>query len=307
KNLKIKLTVFVIAIFIWFFVVTENDYEYIIDVPVYLMNIPKNKILINEIPEKAKVKIHGNGKALIALNLSRSARVELDLSGIDSVKTFYLKPGDVLISRASGNIQVREVLMPDSITVKLDDIMIKKVPVISQITVQPYPGHTIVDSPEIQPDSINVKGAKFLVSKIDSVFTEAKVFKDLRFDLRTSVPLIPPSSPLVSYSANEVIVHYDVQKLMEITMSEIPVKVLNAPRNLVIHVVPSTLTLVLEGGAELLSQIKPGDILAYIDYQKVKYMGTNQLPAYIETPRGVSYRDVHPRFFKLVFERSSSR
>ncbi len=38
KNYKVKIVALVFAILIWFFVVTENEYEHIIEVPVEVIN-----------------------------------------------------------------------------------------------------------------------------------------------------------------------------------------------------------------------------------------------------------------------------
>ncbi|MFQ6116347.1 MAG: YbbR-like domain-containing protein [bacterium] len=307
NNYKIKIVVVVIALFIWFFVVTEDDYEYALEVPVTAINIPENKVLLSEIPNDAKVKIKGSGKALIALSVSRGARLELDLSDVVHKKTFFLEPKNVLLSRPASSLMTEEIISPDSITVLLDDYQKKKVAVATKIKAKSAPGYTIVGEVQINPDSVTISGPKSVVSQVDKVFTKELEYSDLKFDLKETVPLASLPSEKVEISVQQVDVFLDVQKLLEVTIKEVPVEVRNAPRNIIVHVVPSTLSLVLEGGGDLLTGVSRDDIVAYIDYARVKDSPNKEHAVYIDTPPGVSYRDVKPKLFKFVFERRSSQ
>lgn len=305
SNYKIKIVVFLFAVFIWFFVVTENDYEYVVDIPVTVRNLPTDKVILNDIPETAKVRVHGSGKALIALSLSHGMYVNLDVSDVSEKKTFILDPKKVNLSRASGGIRIVEVVSPDSIQVSLDDFLSRKLPVIPKIKVETASGHTVVGDVKIIPDSVIIEGPRTIVSNTEAVFTEPEAFDDLKFDLHATVALSPPPSSKVDLLTNKVDIYLDVQKLLERTVNEIPIQVRNVPDNLIVHVVPSTLSLVLEGGAELLSKITRDDIEVFIDYARVRTSLGNEYPAVIKPPQGVSYRNVNPRLFKIVRERRS--
>ncbi len=302
-NYKAKVVVFIFAIFIWFFVITENEYEHDIDVPIRLVNVSENMVPLHEIPENAKVKVRGNGKDLIALTVSQGARLELDLSDVGRSKTFDLRPKHVILSRPIGTIITKEVLAPDSLTVVLDEFTSKKVSVRPKIKTITAPGYTTVGEIEVTPDSIEIFGPKSLVTKINELYTKEEKFTDLRFDLKRIFPLAPLPSPKIKTGVQEVEVYVNVQKLLEKTVNSIPVEVRNAPKNVNITVIPSTLSLVLEGGGDLLSELSSDDIVAYIDYNRVKYQSGNEFPAVIERPQGISYRDVRPKTFKLIFER----
>lgn len=98
----------------------------------------------------------------------------------------------------------------------------------------------------------------------------------------------------------------EIQKLIEITLPEIPVQVKNAPRNLIVTPLPSTLSLTVEGGEQLLLGLKREDIVAALDYQQVR--DVRQQEGYtpiIKVPEGVSYRNVKPSSFKLMLERGN--
>ncbi len=305
KNYKIKIVALIFAIVIWFFVVTENEYEDVIEVPVAVINTPPDKIILNDLPKVVKVKIKGTGKDLIALMVRTGARVNLDLFDVEQKKTFHIEPRNVFLSRPLGAIQSSEIIMPDSITVVLDKFQRKKVPVISQVKPKVAPGFTIVGDRQINPDSVLISGPQSLVSKVNSIATEAVEFENLTAKFKQTIPLVSQFSNKVTVSTNRAEITLDVQKLVEITLTGIPVNIRNTPKNVNVYPRPSTLSLVLEGGGELLAQLNRNDIIAYLDYNRVKGSPGIEHPAVIEKPPGINYRDSQPKTFKLVFETNS--
>jgi YbbR domain-containing protein len=306
KDYKLKAVALVFAIFIWFFVVTESNYESVVDMPIRVTNVPDGKVILSRYPQMAKVKIKGSGKGLIALGVGGDSAVRLDLSDVEKSRTFVLGARNVFIARPLG-IVADEVITPDSITLVVDDRLTKKVPVHAKIRPQTAPGHTIVGEIHIVPDSVEISGPKSLVAPIERVNTKEQELADLKTDLVRNIPLAPFQSEKIEVSATEVQVALDVQKLLEITLNGVRVQVRNAPPNMIVNVIPSTLDLVVEGGGDLLTNVSRDDIVAYIDYNRVRNISGNEFPAAIETPPGVSYRDVKPKTFKLAFERRASQ
>jgi len=306
KNYKVKIVALIFAIVIWFFVVTENEYEHVIEVPVAAINIPPGKVILNDLPKVVKVKIKGTGKDLIALMVRTGARLKLDLFDVEQSKIFHIEPRNVFLSRPIGAIQSNEIIMPDSIRVILDDFQRKQIPVSSNIKPKVAPGFTIVGDAQINPDSVLISGPQSLISKINSISTEEVKFENLTDNLKQNIRLVSQSSNKIVVSTNRVEISLDIQKLVEITLTGIPVDIRNAPPNVNVYPRPSTLSLVLEGGGDLLAQLNRNDIIAYLDYNRVKGSPGIEHPAVIEKPPGINYRDVQPKTFKLVFETNSS-
>ncbi len=303
-NYKIKIVAFILAIFIWFFVVTENEYETVVDVPILPVNISPSKVVLNELPSTAKVKIRGTGKDLIALGVGRSGRIELDLSDADKSKTFLLKPQAVSLSRASDAVHSTEILMPDSVTVLLDSFYGKKVPIRPNVKVLAAPGFTAVGDLVLKPDSVLISGPRSLVTPVTEIPTVTAQFTDLTFDLKDVLTLKKPNTvnEKVDIAVTQTEVSVDIQQLIELSISGIPVQVKNVPRNLTVHVIPSTMSLILEGGGDLLAALDRHDISAYIDYDRVKDAPGLPHTAVIEPPPGITPRDAQPKTFKLIFE-----
>jgi YbbR domain-containing protein len=303
ENLRVKLLVGALAILFWFAVVTENFYEYDVDVPIVAINVPEGKIIANDLPAKARVRFEGKGRALLSLLFSREARVVLDLANVRRRHAFALQRQMVQARRSGAELNPLHILYPDTVWVKLANVLEKRVRVSANVKITTIPGYTVVQPFHFQPDSITISGPEEIVRSIDSVTTVYKEFSNLQHSLAERFRLQPfPASQRLAFSENAVQVRVDVEKLIEMTLQEIPVQVQNAPAHLKVTPVPSTLSLTVEGGEKLLLNLKKEDIIAYIDYTRMRDTAATGHPAYIRTPDGVRYRDVKPARFKLILE-----
>jgi len=306
ENLRVKLLVGALATLFWFAVVTENFYEYDVDLPIVAMNMPDGKTLASDLPETARVRFEGKGRALLSLLFSREARVMLDLSNMRRRYAVVMHPRMVNTRRSGLELTPLQILDPDTVWVQFANSLEKPVRVSSAIKIATIPGYTVVGPIHFTPDSIMISGPEEIVRRIDSVATEPKEFANIQQRLAARLRLQPfPKSQRIEFSTAAVEFAADVQKLIEVTLQEIPVQVRNAPAHVRVTAVPSTLSLTVEGGEKLLLDLKRENIVAYIDYARIREATAAGYPAYIRTPEGVRYRDVKPILFKLIIENAN--
>jgi YbbR domain-containing protein len=303
ENLRVKLVVAILATLFWFAVVTENEYEYDVNLPIVAVNVPEGKILATDLPAHARVRFEGKGRALLALMFSREARVILNLTNVRRRHAFELQREMVYTPRSGTGLIPLQILYPDTVRVQLANLAARPIPVIADVKITPVPGYTVMLPWQLRPDSVIVSGPEEAVRHVDSVVTEHQEFANVQDSVSTTLRLQPAAAPArIQFSAQTVKFFADVQKLIEVTLHEIPVRVQNAPTHVKITPVPSTLSLTVEGGEKLLLNLKREDIVAYIDYARIRETATAGHPAYIRTPDGVRYRDVKPTLFKLIME-----
>jgi len=292
-----------LATLFWFAVVTENLYEHEVDVPIVAVNIPAGKTLANDIPATARVHFEGKGRALLGLMFRRDARLVLDLSNVRRRQAFVLQRQMVHVPRGNYGLTPVQIFYPDTVWVRLANLVDKPIRVSAEVKLTPMPGYTVMQPWRLEPDSVVISGPEEVVRRLDSVLTEHKEFANLQDSISAKLRLQAfPESLHVELAENETQFSADVQKLIEVTLHEIPVQVQNAPGHLKVTPVPSTLSLTVEGGEQLLLTLKSEDIIAYIDYSRVREIASGGHPAYIRTPAGVRYRDVKPALFKLMTE-----
>ncbi len=302
QNIRVKLFSALSAIMIWFFVVTDNTYEYTIDIPVYLNNRPPGWILTESIQDKAKVKFRGTGKSLLSLAY-RNKRIVLDLQKESRTRTFHLNIGMIKGVRVDESLVPLRILSPDSIHIRLDRYAESKLPIISRLSMKPSDGYTQVGSVEFQPDSITVSGPAVLIRNLEYVSTIEKEISHLIKPLNDKVRLEFPSVSTITYEKEDVEFSVDVQRIGEKVIDRIPIQLLNVPIGLTVNVVPSTMAVTLQGGVDLLSNIEADQIQATIDYEHRERYGDEKMPATIKLPEGVNFASVKPQFFELIVNR----
>jgi len=306
ENWRVKLASILIAILFWFAVVTEGDFEYEVELPLVATDIPRGKTLIQPLPETARVRLEGKGKAMLALLFYRDARVIIDCSGIHRSRRLAITPQMIEPPRRRGAIFAREILSPDSVWIGLSPLKTKRVPVIPAVTLHTMAGYILAAPMSVRPDSIIVEGTEEEVRKVDRLLTEAQTFSDVRSSFQRRLKVSVPHDVSIKLSAEIVEFAVDVQKLVERTLEEIPVEVKNAPASMQVSVVPSTVKLKLEGGEKILLGLRREDVHVYIDYERASREPANLgHAAYISVPEGVRYSDVTPEKFTLAVERAS--
>ena len=305
ENYRVKIVVFLLAVLLWFYVVAGNQYEYDMDIPIQTANVEKGKIVANDLPEKAKVKFRGKGMSLIALALSHNVNLVLDMNNVSRRRLFRPTIEDVRLPRRL-SVTVVEILSPDSVKVNLTELGRKQVRVVPVVTVRPVAGYTVVGKISVTPDSVWLSGPVEYISRIDEIQTAELAFVNVKADVKKRMPLAVSKIPQVHLQVKDVVVHADVQKLMEKALTGIPVRVMNLPPGVKALVIPPTLTLTLEGGVDQLLQVSPEQVSAYIDWEKQRSPEEKDYPAYIEVPEGIGYREVNPKRFKVVLQREEA-
>jgi hypothetical protein len=285
---------------LWVLVVTEDTYQDVVDIPVKIFNIREGKTLQENIPETVQVKFIGNGKTLFSLHFS-DVSLNLDLSTIKEYFDLPLKNylNNVSIPRGLA-VKPLEIVSPDTIKIRLDNVLQKVVPVVPLIHISPEEGYTTVDESEFMPDSILVEGPQKYISKLEYIFTDSVVFSKKKYSFTEKIKIKYPDDFPIKGKVDEVSVNIYIQKLGERILADIPIKIINTPENSDIIIIPSSLSLVVKGGVDRLAKITPDDINAYIDYKKEWRPERKDYAVVIETPKDISFLESKPKRFELI-------
>jgi len=264
-----------LALLLWIFVVSENEYTLVMDMPIEARNLSAQKAHKKEVPEYAQVRIKGPGrvlfKTLLVKKFLSDFKLVIDLDRISEEYDFYLNeyyeryPQKVVLP-PSYDLEYIEVVYPDSIHISLDEYMVKTVLVKSLVVIDASPGYTLVGAQTIAPDTIDVAGPREVVEKMTFVETKKDTFLNQEIDLNISLNIDNRTQPLLEYSQNAVTLTQDVQPISERIISEIPVKVVNTLPNLRLFVNPTTVSLTIVGGVDYIASVNPEDIIVTLDF-----------------------------------------
>lgn len=303
NHLQTKFIALFLALLLWFYVVTEDEYSYILNIPIRVTNVKPGKIIENDYPREARVMFGGKGKQLLGLMIENDIELIINMDYVDESLAIKLKKENI----PQHNIVVEpiRIVAPDSIKIRLANLVEKKVLVMPEITIQTVPGYAVVGKILVEPDSVWISGPEGEVKNIHMVHTKKKEFDEVKRDISQKIELEPIDIDKIKLFSRRVTVNADVQKLMEKVINRVPVHVQNVPRGMRASVRPNFLSLTVQGGVKVLAEVTENEIFAYIDYERKQKSNSIGFPAVIKTPPGVDIRNVNPKTFKVVLEREN--
>jgi YbbR domain-containing protein len=302
ENIRVKLFSLFCAAFLWCYVVIENSYEYIVPIPVRAVRQAEGWIFSEPLPRSVPVRFRGPGRMLLNL-LFRERYLEIDLNNRTDEFTITLSLSMLRgIPPNSDLIPVR-MLGPDQLRIHLDQFMHKEIPVTPSLTIIPVDGFIQVGPIRIQPDSVSVSGPRTLIRNLHSISTQSKLLKNVLKKVEGKIDLEIAGVPRISFSTDQVRFAADIQMLHEEWLQDIPVHVIHAPADVQVQAIPSTLSLRIQGGVELIKRLKKEEVWAVIDFQNRHRYSDEGIPASIDVPEGITFTEVKPKFFGLLIER----
>jgi hypothetical protein len=300
-----------LAIFLWMFVVSNNDYVTVMDVPIEVRNLNERKRAYKkEIPQSIKVRLKGSGRAIFKTLLLKDFvpdfKLVIDLDRISEEYDFYLNeyydkyPQKVSIPSAF-DLQYIEVVYPDSLHISLDEYMVRYIPVQSQVLVNPSPGYIKVGKPIFDSSMVKIAGAKEAVQSINFVQTKKDTISDVDHPINTRIALERLEDVLIEYSFLSIKFSQDIQAISERIISEVPVKITNNIPGLVVRRNPSTVSLTIVGGVDYIAQVQPLDINVFINFTSEWSPKRQFYEPKVIVPSGIiNWRDLTPRNIELA-------
>ena len=312
KNIAFPIGAFLLAMLLWLFVISGDQYTMMLDLPIEARNLNSQKTYLEEVPGYASVILKGKGrdlfKSYILQNYS-DIKLVLDLDGISQEYEFILNdyfeknPRKVVIP-PSHNVSFVEVVYPNRINIRLDEIMEKKVPIISNIKSLVKDGYLQIGNAQFEPDSLIIIGPKVELNKINEVHTAKDTLFNLSKSIRGTIDLISQNR-LIKFSLRKINYFLDVQQISERIIVDIPVNVINKVRGIRVFPSPQTVSLTVVGGVNQIADIEPNDISVIVDFKSWKLEKNFYIPK-IAVPFDIlNWKDLSPRTIELGVARES--
>ena len=310
KKLSFSFGAFSLAILLWIFVVSENEYTMLLDFPIEARNLNVQKAHKEEVPSFATVLIRGTGRDLLKSFLLKKIagfKLVLDLEGISQEYEFVLneyfeKYPQKVVLPLNYNVSFVEVIYPNRIKISLDEYILKKVPVISNLHINPAPGYIQIGQIYILPNEIEIAGPEKELALINHVETILDTINGLTALYENKIK-INSFGRLIEYSHNHVEIKIDIQSISERIIADIPVKVINIPEKIRVFPSPQTISLTVIGGLKRIASLNPEEIDIIINFnnwnpQKQFYEPNVILPRDI-----LEWKDLSPKNLEIAVAR----
>ena len=306
QRIVLPLGAFGLALLLWVFVVSENEYTLAMDLPIEARNLNVQKAHKEEVPQFASVRLKGTGRDLFkALILKKYAgfKLVLDLEGISQEYEFILneyfeKYPQKVVLPSNYNISFVEIVHPNRIQISLDDYKVKTVSVLSNLIVIPTSGHIQVGNIKITPNQIQIAGPKEELALINHVETILDTVSGITIPLQ-SLMEIESLGRLINYSHDAVMIKLNIQEIGERIIVDIPVNVINIKKNIRVFPSPQTISLTVVGGVQRIAKLNPEDIQIIIDFNSWNRKIQFYEPIVIIPADVLEWRDISPRSLEL--------
>jgi YbbR domain-containing protein len=224
---------------------TESEVKY----PVRYINLPKERVLTNDLPARLDLYLKGPGYSILKLRLSGNrAPLILDISAINYRRVpgsrtldYYILTSGLILNV---NNQLRAEcdivsISPDTLFFSLDRIVSRKVAVFPAIEVLTERQYFVKGAIVADPDSVTISGPEHVLDTITNIRTKYKKYSGLRDTVKKGINLLVPQ--FIEVSAKKVVLTIPVEQFTE-AETTVPVKILNKPDSVEVRIFPDVVT-----------------------------------------------------------------
>jgi YbbR domain-containing protein len=278
SNIGLRILAVVLAVGLWIFVNSaERGSVEELTVPINYSTLPTGMVIVNHPATSVKIEVTGPRSLLSLLDPERLT-LKIDLRSIAAGQSdFKIYPSMFNVGR---NTAVTSI-SPDSLSLDIDRLVTRDVPVHLAVEDRVEPGY-MISSVDITPPNVTVVGPSRYVAPLTSVNTEPFELKGLTSDASRSVEITPPD-PSLGLSTGHVEARVNVTQA--ITDREFRSEVEVKDSDFKYRVVPKQATLTIRGPAVKLAGLAPKG-LAYVDANGLE-PGSHELPLQVTVPDGM--------------------
>ncbi len=290
-NIGLRIFAVVLAIGLWLFVnAVEPSSVEPLTVPISYRSLLPGMVIVNHPPTVVKIEVTGPRTLLSLLNPERLT-LKIDLRGVAAGQSeFKIYPAMFNVGR---NTAVTSI-SPDQLSLDIDRLVTRDVPVHLAVQGKAEPGYTIT-SVDITPPTVTIAGPSRFVTPLTSVSTEPFDLKGLTADTERSVDIVAPN-PALGFSTGHVDARINVaEAIADREFRAVDVEVRDS--NFKYRIEPKQATLTIRGPAVKLAALAPKG-LAYVEAKGVA-PGSHELPLQVALPDGMQLVRQSPDKVKL--------
>lgn len=301
KDVKILLFSFLFAFALWFYINLNQSYSLDLSIPIEIQS-SKMQALSEEIPNSIDVTVNGKGWDLINILISKKLIYNLDVSRFKKDTRIITEQFVNERLNLNPNISVIKI-NPDTININFDNIYEKIVPIKNRIIVNPKEGYSIIGNPELEPDSVKIQGASYLVNRIKSFPTETKIFNNVNSDLSGIINLKDTLSNILKVDLKQIKFNYNVQLAAEKNFDDVIINIAGAPDDKEVLLIPPQVNISLRGGVDQLSQINSSDIEVTVEFEKLVSDTLGYVIPEVKIPAETNLLNVEPQKLQYIIKK----
>lgn len=244
-------------------------------------------------PHSVKLILWGDALSIASIK-EEDLEVYLDLSSYTEPGT-YKVPVKTRISGTALNVNPLDISVePRSVDMRLEESASKIVPVYLSLT-GTSAGSFEVSKTIVKPSKVEVYGPKSLISKIDTISTEAIVIENRNSNFSGRAHLVNKNSLVSIVGAGAVEYWVEIsERIINRDLKNVPVQVQNLNQNLLVDSRIHSVLLTVSGKEAILDAFVPTEDFASIDLSGITEPGEYTVKVIIKKIDGVEVKTVFP-------------
>lgn len=283
RKILVYLVFVGISTVFWFLNELSNDYNSTINYPVRFTNLPKNKILVSDLPKNLNLSVNAYGYTLLRYKLSPASFpviINMEKYGGNianpSVNKFRLQTRytrEAINKQLNNDVEVLDIL-PDTILFQFANIISKKVPIKPLVKLEFDEQCMLNGTISFTPDSIVVKGPNNILDTLSAVYTRFSNFDKLNKPLQRNVALKEINK--LTFNKKRVVMQIPVSKFTQADF-DVPIQPKNVPDSLDLKSFPRIAKVTCLVSLEEYDKIQTKDFLLEIDFYDIEKLLGNKL------------------------------
>lgn len=288
KNSKVKsfLLFLLLATLFWFLAKFSKEYTATVSAKLNYTNIPANMLLADDNENEVSFDLFANGFEFLFFKLKQPT-VDVPVSkyyenGSQST-TIISEDFSRLIQVELNNKNDLHNLSIDTLSIKLNAIITKKVLVKPMVAISFKEGFKQLGAVRTKPDSIMLSGPAKTLDTISFIETIPVNVEDAEKEINLTLTINKPTHPEVEYTPKSVVTTI---KVGEFTQKRLQVSILlkNVPSGVKIKLIPETINLVFNVSLEKFKSITSEDFTLVCDYSDRNKTENFMVPKLIGQP-----------------------
>ncbi len=253
---------------IWVFVQFSKQYTSVIELPVSYVNLPKDKILLENSPKYLDLRIQDKGFN-IAIYKFFPRELKIDLSNVQSLDgqlVYNLElHKEAILSQL--RIDYEKVgFLQENLNIDFQQRAVKRVPINSKINLDFSVGYSALDKIKLQPDSITVSGPENILDTLRQVNTNALKIGNINTDVEGRIKLDRTNLGTVTFYQDEVNYSLRTDKFTEGKV-EIPIEMINVPEKVNAVIFPKDVIVYYQVSLNEFDKVKPSNFKVIVDFK----------------------------------------
>ncbi len=294
------------SFFMWLLINLSKEYVTKITYYVSYDNLAQDKILQETPLQKIDFLIKGNGFKLFTASFSNK-RLSFSVDKLKSknITDYYLLTSNKkreIQDQLNSGLELVDILK-DTLHFKLGTLKTKKVPVVPDLDLNYKLGFGLAEM-KINPDSVLISGPELQINKIKEITTKKATFQEVNEDFSTDLEVERKIlSDNVKLSNSSISIELLIDKFTEGTL-EVPIKIINAPKNLELNTFPKNVKITYRVGLKNYNKISADLFNVVCDYKFTKDGNLSYLvPKLEDAPELISLVRVSPQKVDFLIQK----